>query len=101
MPIRQVRSSRPVPTAASWCGCAMMPTSPLIVSIAIAHGPTPAGVASENRNGSSDASDDAPAKGNQHEGQHDDEHALKEIGPCSRHETADEAVEDEQHGHDD
>ncbi len=55
MPMRHVRSSRPVPTAASWCGCAMMPTRPLTVSIAIAQGPTPDGVASEKRNGSSDA----------------------------------------------
>ncbi len=55
MPMRQVRSSRPVPTAASCCGCAMMPTSPFTVSMAIAHGPIPDGVASEKRNGSSAA----------------------------------------------
>ena len=55
IPIRHVRSSLPVPTVASCCGCAMMPTRPLIVSIAITHGPMPDGVASENRNGSSDA----------------------------------------------
>ena len=48
MPTRQVRSLRPVPTAASMCGCAMMPTSPLIVSMAITHGPMPDGVDSEN-----------------------------------------------------
>ena len=33
----------------------MMPTRPLTVSIAIAHGPMPDGVESEKRNGSSDA----------------------------------------------
>ncbi len=37
------------------CGCAMMPTSPLTVSIPITHGPIPAGVDSEKRNGSSEA----------------------------------------------
>ena len=47
MPTRQVRSSRPVPTVASMCGCAMMPTSPLTVSMAITHGPIPDGVDSE------------------------------------------------------
>ena len=87
----------------------MMPTRPLIVSIAITHGPMPDGVASEKRNGSSDAfmpaepADDRPAERNQHERQHDDENALKEIGPCRGDEAADEAVEDEHdgHGHDD
>jgi hypothetical protein len=37
------------------CGCAMMPTSPLIVSIAMTHGPTPDGVDSEKRKGGNDA----------------------------------------------
>ena len=55
MPTRHVRSSRPVPTVASMCGCAMMPTSPFTVSIAIAHGPMPDGVESEKWNGASDA----------------------------------------------
>jgi len=55
MPMRQVRSSRPVPTAATMCGCAMMPTRPLIVSMRITHGPIPDGVDSEKRKGASDA----------------------------------------------
>ena len=49
MPIRQVRSSRPVPTDESCWGCAMIPMRPLTVSIAITHGPMPAGVAREKR----------------------------------------------------
>ena len=46
-PTRQVYSSLPVPTAARMCGCAMMPTMPLIVSITMNHGPTSLGVARE------------------------------------------------------
>ena len=105
IPMRQVRSSLPVPTVASWCGCAMMPTRPLIVSIAITHGPMPDGVASEKRNGSSDAFiPSSPPTTLQPSGismneSDDDQEALEQIGPGRRDQPADEAVEDEHHRH--
>ena len=42
-----------------------------------------------------------PAERNQHERQDDDQKSLEEIGPCRRHEPADEAVEDEHRRHGD
>ena len=107
IPTRHVRSSRPVPTVASMCGCAMMPTRPLMVSIAMTHGPMPDGVESEKRARRQrrlhprQTADLVPAERNQHERQDDDQKPLKEIGPRRRHQPADEAVEDEHQRHDD
>ena len=46
-----------------------------------------------------ESADDAPAERNQHERQHDDEKSLHDVGPRPRHDTADEAVQDEHHRH--
>ena len=51
----------------------------------------------------SQAAHHAPSQRNEHEGEHDDQHPLEEIGPGRSDKAADEAIEDEEnrHGHDD
>ena len=99
MPTRQVRSSLPVPTAASWCGCAMIPTSPLTVSMAITQGPMPDGrrerEAERLERGlhAVETADRLEAERDEHERERDDQEALEQIGPGRRNQAADEAVE--------
>ena len=105
IPTRQVRSSLPVPTAASWCGCAMMPDQ----AVDRQHRDHPRADAGrrgerkperlERRLHPGQAADHPPAERNQHEREHDDQDALKQIGPRRRDQSADEAVEHEHHGH--